>query len=214
MKRYQYLNNVETVILANGEFPNTPLTLSILQKASFIVCCDGAINKLGKTNFTPSAIVGDCDSLSSENKVKYKDILHINPDQETNDLTKSIIFCVSKGLKDIIILGATGKREDHTIANISLLTEYIDNVDVKIVTDYGIFIPIKEDSEFESFNGQQVSIFTINPSTQITTIGLKYPVVKREFTNWWQGTLNESVGDLFQIKTNGKIIIYMNKKGG
>lgn len=199
----------ETIILANGEFPTHSLPLSILEKGQYIVCCDGAINQLSQTNIIPSAIVGDCDSLTDDNRLKYKDILHPDKDQETNDLTKSIHFCINQGRKDIIILGATGKREDHTLANISLLAEHLHRANLRMITNLGVFTAITEDTSFDSFEGQQVSLFSIDHSP-ITSINLKYPVENRTFDNWWQGSLNESLNDKFTIKTKNRIIIYQS----
>lgn len=198
----------DAVILANGEYPTHKVALSILTNSRYIVCCDGAINKLSQTNIIPQAIVGDCDSLSIENKTKYSEIIHQVQEQETNDLTKSVSYCLSINKPNIIILGATGKREDHSIANISLLADYIDKTeDICIISDYGVFNAINRNSTFSSYQGQQISIFSID-TAEITTSGLKYPIEKRIFTNWWQATLNESVSDNFTIKTDGKIIVF------
>lgn len=198
----------QAVILANGEFPTNEIPYSILKNAEFLVCCDGAVNQLERNEIKPNAVVGDCDSLNDGNKIKYADILYPDSDQEINDLTKSVHFCTKKGFKNITILGATGKREDHTIGNISLLAEYLDITNnIEIITNYGIFTPINSNSLFESFETQQVSLFAIE-NCKITTHNLKYPVEARIFTNWWQGTLNESMANEFQIDTSGKIIVY------
>ena len=68
----------------------------------------------------PEAIVGDLDSLSPEIAERFADRLYQDSEQDTNDLTKAVRWCIDKGYEEIVILGATGKREDHTIANISL----------------------------------------------------------------------------------------------
>ena len=81
------LSEADAVILANGDFPKHEVPLSILRNSNYLVCCDGAINKLKHTNIEPQAIVGDCDSLGVESKERYAKILFRNPDQETNDLT-------------------------------------------------------------------------------------------------------------------------------
>ena len=101
------------VILANGAFPQKENALSYLRKADRLVCCDGATNKAIAHGLTPDFIVGDLDSLSPELKERFSDrIVHI-AEQESNDLSKSFAFCLSKGWKNIVILGASGEREDH-----------------------------------------------------------------------------------------------------
>lgn len=210
MKKYNLPSinqETETVILANGEFPSHSIPLSILNNCKYLVCCDGAINHLSQTNKTPDAIVGDCDSLSDENKKHYAEILHIIPEQDTNDLTKAVNFCIKQGRKKITILGATGKREDHTIANVSLLCEYMAIGDVEMITDHGLFISIDRPAIFQSYKEQQVSLFCIDRST-VTSHNLVYAINKQVFTNWWQATLNESTAEEFTVETDGRTIVY------
>lgn len=210
MKKYTlpHINTkVETVIVANGKFPTYPIPLSILDNAKNIISCDGATNKLVESNRSPHAIVGDCDSLSKENKAKFANIIHPNADQETNDLTKAVNFCVQNGWKSITILGATGEREDHTIGNISLLCEYLPLAEVKIVTDYGVFVAINKTSAFASHKGQQVSLFCLD-KLPISAKGLVYKIENKIFDRWWQATLNESEGEEFTVETVGLVIVY------
>ena len=114
----------EAVILANGEYPMHVLPLKILEEAQFVICCDGAANEYILRGHTPDIIIGDGDSLSPENKTRFSDIIHHIADQETNDQTKAVHFLQEKGYRRIAIVGATGKREDHTLGNISLLLDY------------------------------------------------------------------------------------------
>lgn len=200
-------SNNSAVIVANGNFPNSNVPLSFIENASYIVCCDGAANDFIARGYIPDAIVGDCDSISEENAIRFADILHPNREQETNDLTKSVQFCVKNEKNELIIVAATGKREDHSLGNISLLMEYIDIVKVKMVTDFGVFTPINSTTTFYSFAGEQVSLFSFD-NEPITTNGLKYPINNRVLTNWWQGTLNESLGESFTINTKGKVIVF------
>ena len=196
-----------TVIIANGRFPTHPTPLSYIERANFIVCCDGAANEFIENGGIPNAIVGDCDSISKENIVRFADILYPNNDQETNDLTKSVLFCVNNGYKNIAIVGGTGKREDHTLGNISLLAEYINIATVVMATNWGIFTPMKSTTQFKSFIGEQVSIFSID-HTKVSSQNLKYPLSNRILSNWWEGSLNESLGESFTIQTTGRIIVF------
>lgn len=124
-------------------------------------------------------------------------------------LQKTVTWCINKGYNDLVILGATGKREDHTIGNISLLAEYIRIARVMMVTDTGYFVPVDRSITLQSFPGQQISLFSIDINTEITSSGLKYPLKKFRISNWWQATLNEAVGESFNLEfTNGRLIVY------
>ncbi len=201
-------HKTSAVIIANGRYPSHEIPLAVVDNSSYTVCCDGAANNFISSGNVPDAIVGDLDSISDENKLKYASILHHIDEQENNDLTKAVRFCISKGINDITIVGGTGLREDHTIGNISLLTEYIlMGVNVKMITNWGVFTPIKQDTIFNSHAGEKVSIFAID-HMPITTKGLKYAIDDRILNNWWEGTLNESEGKDFAIKTSGRVIVF------
>lgn len=199
--------NGYTVIIANGEFPTHKYPKSCIENASYIICLDGALESALKHNITPTLIVGDGDSTSETLKEKYAHIFEIFTNQDTNDLTKAVNYCIQKGQKAIKIVAATGKREDHTLGNISLLLEYMQDVEVEMITDYGVFTPIAYKTTFKSKKGQQVSVFNIDNSP-ITSHNLKFPLDNLILDNLWKGTLNESLGDSFTIETTGRTIIY------
>jgi thiamine pyrophosphokinase len=199
--------STSTVILADGSFPESEIPLSFLKNATRIVCCDGASRALDDAGYEPYAIVGDCDSIDEALTKRYADRIFRLDDQETNDLTKAVRWCHERGFTDMVILGGTGKREDHTLGNISLLAEYAQFVNVRMVTDTGIFYPLLKGGHFKSVKGQQISIFSIDPQTEITSSGLKYPLNMMKLSNWWQATLNEAEGDSFGLEFEGGVLI-------
>jgi thiamine pyrophosphokinase len=199
-----------TVIVADGDFPQHEIPIDYLRNAARIICCDGSVRNLVKAGFNPEAIVGDMDSLSDLLALKYRDRLYEYPEQETNDLTKAVNWCIERGYNDLVIVGATGQREDHTIGNISLLADYVQRVKVIMVTDTGLFLPLLKGSEINSFPGQQVSVFSIDPDTEISSSGLRYPLRKKKLWSWWMATLNEATGDSFFLDfDSGRIIVYL-----
>jgi len=201
---------MKTVILANGSYPSHRVPLKLLESADMIVCCDGAAEKLDAHGMEPGAIVGDLDSVSPALKEKYKNVLYPDNDQETNDLTKSVKWCLSEGIREIVILGATGLREDHTLANISLLADYSREMDVKMYTDTGIFESFDRTVTLKSFPGQQVSLFSIIPDLAVTSHRLRYPLKNLSLSSWWRGTLNEAEEESFTVEfESGQLIIFM-----
>ena len=198
---------IDAVILANGEYPTSPLPLRILQEAPYVVCCDGGADAYITQGHVPDAIIGDGDSLSEENRLRYASLIHYNPDQETNDQTKAVQFLMSQEKRRIAILGATGKREDHTIGNISLLMEYARiGAEIRMYTDYGVFIPCKDKCTFPCRPGQQISIFNFT-ACGLKSEGLRYPIY--DFTSWWHGTLNECTTTSFSIHAQGEYLVFI-----
>lgn len=200
----------QAVILADGFFPVHEIPLGYLANAGRIICCDGSAEALVNAGMEPFAIVGDMDSLSDELTSRFADRIYVDNNQESNDLTKAVLWCHETGFNDLVIVGATGKREDHTIGNISLLAEYSKYVSVKLVTDTGYFLPFNESCRISAYPGQQVSVFSIDPLTAITSEGLKFKLDKMKLTNWWKATLNESTGDSFSLDfAGGTLIVFL-----
>ena len=198
------------VILANGTFPTHPVPLARLCDADMIICCDGAAEKLVANGLEPGIIIGDLDSVSPELKERYGNILVQDTDQDTNDLTKAVNWCVSAGIREVTILGATGIREDHTLGNISLLADYSTRIDAVMLTDTGSIRVYDRGVIIDSHPGQQVSLFSIDPSLKVTSSGLKYPLDNLTLHSWWRGTLNEAIANTFSLDFNsGKVIVFL-----
>jgi thiamine pyrophosphokinase len=205
-----FLSGSYTVIVGDGTFPQHEIPLAYLKNAKRIICCDGSAQNLVLAGMEPDAIVGDMDSLNDELANRFTDRIYLDENQDTNDLTKAVSWCSDMGYKDIVIVGATGKREDHTLGNISLLADYIKSVNVIMVTDTGILRPLLKSSEITSLPGQQISIFSIDPETAVTSNGLRYPLHSTKLSNWWFATLNEALGNSFSLEFNqGRVIVYL-----
>ncbi|MDR2811443.1 MAG: thiamine diphosphokinase [Tannerellaceae bacterium] len=203
-----FYNNI---IVANGSFPVLPAALELLDKASVVIACDGAVASLHQRGIVPTAIVGDLDSIPDALRRLYADRLHCETEQDTNDLTKAIRFACDSKLTDVLILGATGLREDHTIGNVSLLLDYAPLLSrVEMLSDYGLFTPLLHSATLASVKGQQISIFSPHPGVEIVeTEGLRWPICQKILTSWWQGSLNEALGNTFTLRlVGGGVIVY------
>lgn len=198
------------VVLANGAFPSHLLPLSILEQAKVVVCCDGAAQKLLDWGREPNWITGDMDSLSPRLCERFKDRIVRSSCQETNDLTKAIRLCIERGYQNVHILGATGGREDHTLANISLLADYAQSIQVDMITDQGVFIPLLESGSIATQPEMQISIFSLDPDLSLQATGLKYPVSHVHFDSWWKGSLNKAISTQCSFDfASGRIILFL-----
>ena len=197
------------VVLANGEFPKHDIPLHELDVAGSIICCDGAVESLINYGKRPQAIVGDFDSIPQSIKEDLVEILVHAPDQSENDLRKSLKWVEANGGEKVTILGASGKREDHLLGNVFSILHLDTQMDMVMITDYGIFYTVHKSQKFEGINGQQVSLFSLDQSIKISTSGLKYPLKNEGLPTLYGGTLNAMVDDQFSINiSHGQILVY------
>lgn len=210
-------------ILAAGEFPTTKSCIDSLMGADVLVCCDSAFREVLPYR-TPDFIVGDMDSITPFEETRFRHIIHSESEQEFNDLTKAMRFVLRKAQQLgqtplITILGATGKREDHTIGNISLLMMYLDmlpkGATIEMLTDYGKFIPLYGDSRIKVKRGNIISIFASDDSLVLNTVGVEYPTDKVVFDawGWWKATLNTATDEEIFFKMNhpAKILLFVGE---
>lgn len=204
----------QAVVLANGQFPSRHELRQMLGATPMAVCCDGAAlayrSHFGHLDGI-GAVVGDGDSLPFGLRAELGNRLQLVAEQETNDLSKAMRWLAAHGQRRVAVLGATGRREDHTLGNISLLIDYMhQGFDVRMFTDYGVFIPLSDTCNLSLQPGQQLSLFNFG-ATGLRSHGLAYPL--HELTNWWQGTLNEVVSPHVVIEAQGDYLLFVNFLG-
>lgn len=204
------------VILGAGDFPRKPYPRYLIQSADIIICCDSAfeiylkaMDKLfpGKERF-PDAVIGDLDSLKSSIKKRYSGKVNLIQveEQDDNDQTKALRYILDNfpEVDTIHILGAGGKREDHTIGNISLLMEYqrafdLTGIEIDMVSDYSTIFAITDSCELAIGKGRRISILTPDNSLKIKSEGLVWPTDDVVFDNWWKATLNRASEDAVRL---------------
>jgi len=198
------------VILANGAPPTQSHAIRPLYESDMIICCDGAVDTLLQLGLVPNFIIGDGDSISETCRQRFSKLIHIDKNVDINDLQKCIRYCMKQQWSEATILGGSGLREDHTLANLSILLMYGKSIKLQMITDYGIFTPIYHTTKFRSHKGEQVSIFSFDHNTELSFENLLYSVQKRKFSYFWEGSLNESLGNSFTVimPDNKEVLVY------
>ena len=210
------LKMASTVILAAGDFPTHPAPLATLEAAAHVVCCDSAASALLAYGRKPDAVVGDMDSLPEALRRRLGDRVVAVAEQDDNDLAKAFRHALSRGWRDIAILGATGRREDHTLANIAWLADFAPLADdVSMITDNGVFRAyLPPAASFRATLGTQVSIFGFDPEDPVSASGLKFPVERLRLARWWTASLNEAVSDTVELHfAKGPLIVFTTHTG-
>ena len=206
-----------TVIVADGDVPAHEIPLTLFRQAKRIVACDGAYRTVCALGRTPDAVVGDGDSISEEDirEMARCGVPWVKvEEQETNDLCKAFRHVRRMGWEGrIVILGAAGKREDHTIGNVFRLIDFANEFpDVEMVTNHGAFEPVLPPGRVWKVasppDGAPISVFSPYPDAEMDSVGLEWPLKGVRFDTLWRGTLNRTTAPTFSIRTNRPAIIY------
>ena len=217
------------VIVANGEFPKKGgASWRLLAAAKRVVCCDGAADAYRRRfRKWPAVIIGDLDSIvpsplsatgtvtddppassSRRERRRYGVTLVRIPDQDTNDLEKAMAYCAKQGWRNPVIVGATGKREDHTLGNVFRALDY----DCEIVTDMGRFIPVCGKASLKVAKGTAVSIFAPDPKTRMTSKGLEWPLDTVRFRNLYCATLNRATASRVTLTCTKPVSVFIEER--
>ncbi|MDA3799664.1 MAG: thiamine diphosphokinase [Kiritimatiellae bacterium] len=193
-------------IFCNGEYINTNQEVEeLLENADFIIAADGGLKHLNSLNLSPNAIIGDMDSTSPELLKKYSaEIMKFPAKKSQTDTELAVEHLISLGYQTIFLIGATGKRLDHELGNISLMA---NKPGVLFIVDKdSLSFALGKDSTSTTFQRPKESIVSIIPFSQqfpcLTTSGLEYPLNNQSLENPCHGISNLVNSETTQITLN------------
>ena len=202
----EYSFKSPVIILANGAFPTHLIPLEILEDAGTVICTDGSANALAKLDLTPHVIIGDLDSIDPDYEFHGLEI-H-DPNQENTDLEKALDWAVMNGIESVILLGATGLREDMTVANHYILFDYIEKINIEMITDHATITCHRGPRSFDSFPGEVVSLFPQRFGTVVSTTALKYPLNEMVLDPSARAISNQSLGATFSVDASEPMLVF------
>lgn len=210
---------MSTLIVTGGNV-NTEFLKKILEENKFetIVAADKGLEALNKINVMPNYIIGDFDSVNKTTLNQYEnkniEITYLKPEKDFTDTHMAIKLAIEKRAKHITIIGATGTRMDHTLANIHVLNEALqNNVPTEIINENNIIMLINKKAKLiKNTNYKYVSIIPLTTKiTGVTLKGFKYNIENATINLGESiGVSNEQIEQeaLIEIKEGIAILIY------
>lgn len=172
-------------VIVSGGTLEIEVVKAQIQKNDFIIGVDRGVEFLDENKIEPNYIVGDFDSISEEVIRKYKaqteiPIREFNPVKDASDTEIAVRLAMELGIEELIILGATGSRLDHVLANIQVLSmPFKKGINAYIID--GVNRIRLVDTEFcmkksEAY-GPYFSVFSLGGAVEELSIeGAKYPL--------------------------------------
>lgn len=173
---------MKTVIISSGEIYDYSFCIDIVRSADRVICADGGTRHAINMQLIPDVIIGDMDSSASQ-YIEYfgkkgVEVIQYLPEKDKTDTHICIEFALAFST-EIILLGATGSRIDHMIANISLLKLGIErNIPISMIDNKNNIRLIKDSIRL---TGRKGDIFSLIPFTEkvegICTKGAHYELL-------------------------------------
>ncbi len=192
-----------TILILAGEIHNRENLLDHASRAAHIVAADGGAEHACLLGLKLDAIVGDLDSVSKETCKFYEEQdppceIVLVPEQDHNDLEKSLIYLLKIGSGEVRIFGITGGRTDHTLSNLSVMLRYAGRFQKLIAYDesgYHFFVEGQKACRFDCPVGTTISLTPFGKASGIVTTNLRFPLSNETLEQGIrEGLSNEALG--------------------
>lgn len=202
------------LLLCNGEPPSRSLLRALAAQADLIVAADGGANTARECGITPDFIIGDLDSIRPATKRRFRTsiILHVSR-QDNTDLEKSLDFLAASGHGSVTVLGATGRRLDFTLGNLSVIWNYTAFLNITFRGDGWRAMPVGKSLVRAAPAGTVVSLIPFGNCDGVTLRGLRYPLKNAPMHVGEIGVSNVVRSSPFAVKvTRGNMLLVILEK--
>ncbi|MFN4084502.1 MAG: thiamine diphosphokinase [Spirosomataceae bacterium] len=169
------------LLIANGASCRWELVQELLEWSPFIVVLDGAMPRVMELGIKVDVLLGDFDrdelNIEQIQESQYPiEVIH-TPNQDKTDLEKGIEFLIERGFPAVNIVWATGRRADHTLANLTNIVRYKTKIKIVMLDDFSRIYPLSpRPARYEKWYvaGTPISLIPVGEATDIQTSNLVY----------------------------------------
>ena len=185
--------------------------------SDIVIAADKGLDTCARSGIVPDIVLGDYDSTDMRGRVDELRssgvYVEVYPAEKDFTDTEAAVMCaLEKGAEEIVILGATGGRLDHFLANLDLCLvplrrgvrcTIVDERNEIRLLDRGITLCADEAA------GRYVSLIPFTDCVSgVTLTGLKYPLLNADLVRGSSlGVSNEIIGEAARIDFREGILI-------
>lgn len=215
-------------LIISGSKVSTSFLREYLSKEAFdyIIAADYGLLTAHKLELALNYILGDFDSVPQEIINEYKEknkddksfiIKKYNPEKDFTDTQIAIETAIKLGSKEIVIVGGTGTRLDHTLSNVqNLLLPLRKNIKCSLVDEHNKLYIIDKSTKIykKDIYGSYVSLLPITPVVEKVTLkGFKYPLNDYNIEMGHSiGVSNELIDDFGEIVFESGLLLVVEAR--
>ncbi|MFA5674990.1 MAG: thiamine diphosphokinase [Christensenellales bacterium] len=172
---------MKCLIVCGGELPAEAVFKRHMSDSSLVIAADSGAELFDSMDVYPHVLIGDFDSADLAVVKRFLDggvkVITLPIEKNETDTEAAVNYAIENGASKIVILGATGFRLDHTLANISMLVRAARaGIDCRIIDSYNDITAVRGDYELKGRAGQTISIIPLGGNIIVNADNLKYPL--------------------------------------
>ena len=215
---------MNVVVIANGEWDANWGKKELSQKRyELLIAADGGADYALAAGLVPDVLIGDLDSISGESLSKCKQghtlIKKYPREKDETDLELALIYAHSylekngTPIDEILLYAASGKRLDHLLGNIALMSGYaLQKRRIRMICkDYQAWVLTQGKEQIAGKKGQQVSLIPLTDKARISSKGLYYELSDLTLSaSSARGISNVFLGQTAEIEVHeGKALVVL-----
>lgn len=169
---------MRALIISGGTPPSERIFKEEMEKCQLLLGADSGCETYFKYGITPDYALGDFDSIKNEYKEKLNstNVIKFNSEKDNTDSEIAVLKAIELGAKEIMLLGFTGTRIDHTLSNLGLLNTCLKNgVKAYIKDSNNIIHIIDKPTSLKGNKGSYISFQAFGEEVEDFSIkGAKY----------------------------------------
>lgn len=207
------------LIFANGTLPDLEAVRSLLRPDDLIIAADGGTRHALALGLTPSAVIGDLDSLLEEDQRAVESagarLIRHSQDKDETDLELAIRYALQTEPESILILGALGGRLDQTLGNLALLSDpALASLDVRADDGVEEVFICRSQAGIHGRTGDIVSLIPWSDAVDgVRTEGLKWPLRNETlYAQKTRGISNELAGEEAKVEIASGLLLVVHRR--
>ena len=212
------------VVIISGGHIDDAFALGWLEQNKYdcMIAADSGMDFLYRNGLVPDVIAGDFDSVKSDSLSYFTglngvQVMKLNPMKDDTDTEFVIREAIRRGAVEITVLGATGTRLDHVLANVHLLGIGLEEgVSIQLVDKHNRirmtddFLELRKDEQF----GAYVSVLPVKGDAKgVNLTGMKYPLKDADISSFSSlGVSNEILSDIARIQVAEGVLLVIEAK--
>ncbi len=212
----------KNILIVTGGRVTIPFAKEYIKQLEFhtVIAVDSGLSYAKELELPIDYLVGDFDSVDKQILDEYIDsgiqILKFNPEKDATDTELALTLSIELMADEVILLGASGSRLDHTFANIYLLSGLLKKkIKASIVDEWNKVYLIDEGITLQKdgLHGPYLSLLPFMGTVQgVTLTGFKYPLIDHTMFASSLGISNEVIEKEAYINLQAGTLIVMESK--